>query len=109
MLFEIIAVPRFAKDAKKLSKKYPSLKEELKQLVQSLERQPVQGKNLGNNCFKIRLAIRSKNSGKSGGARIVTYVAVLDSIVYLLCIYDKSEQDDIGDKELQDILKGIDE
>ncbi len=108
MLFKIVAVPRFAKDAKKLSKKYPSLKEDLSQLVQSLERQPLQGKNLGNNCFKIRLAIRSKNSGKSGGARIVAYVTVLDSIVYLLCIYDKSEQDDIGDKELQDILKGID-
>jgi mRNA-degrading endonuclease RelE of RelBE toxin-antitoxin system len=107
MSFEIIAVPRFAKDAKRLSKKYPSLKAELNQLFQSLEINPQQGKPLGNFCFKIRLAIRSKNSGKSGGARIITYVAVRHSIVYLLSIYDKSAQEDISDKELQEILKEI--
>lgn len=29
---------------------------------------------LGKNCYKIRLKISSKNSGKSGGARIITHV-----------------------------------
>jgi mRNA-degrading endonuclease RelE of RelBE toxin-antitoxin system len=107
MSFEIIAVPRFVKDAKRLSKKYPSLKTELGQLFESLENHPQQGKSLGNFCFKIRLAIRSKNSGKSGGARIITHVAVRHSIVYLLSIYDKSAQENISDKELQEILQEI--
>ena len=107
MNFEVIAVPRFVKDAKKLSKKYPSLKEELRDLFNSLEVQPIQGKSLGNQCFKIRLSIHSKNKGKSGGARIITYVALLNSSVYLLCIYDKSEKEDISDKELREILKEI--
>ena len=107
MNFEVIAVPRFVKDAKKLSKKYPSLKEELRDLFNSLEVQPIQGKSLGNQCFKIRLSILSKNKGKSGGARIITYVALLNSSVYLLCIYDKSEKEDISDKELREILKEI--
>jgi len=53
------------------------------------------GVPLGNHCFKIRLAIESKNKGKSGGARVITYVQIIDKIVYLIAIYDKSESEDL--------------
>lgn len=81
MRFEIIVLPRFVKDSKKLSKKYPSLKENLFQLFETLAPTPKQGKYIGNQCYKIRLAIQSKNSGKSGGARVINYVVVMQSIV----------------------------
>jgi hypothetical protein len=48
---------------------------------------------LGNNCFKIRIAVASKGKGKSGGGRIITHFAIRDATVYLLSIYDKSEKD----------------
>lgn len=77
------------------------------ELVQELKEHPEQGASIGNNCYKIRLAIASKGNGKSGGARIITYLQVLQTTVYLLSIYDKSEKENILDKELIEILKYI--
>ena len=62
---------------------------------------------LGNDCYKIRMAITSKGKGKSGGARIITYVAVIQSNIFLLSIYDKSEAENISDKELKERLKKL--
>jgi hypothetical protein len=52
-----------------LAKKYPSLKNEFAELLESLEQDPEQGTNLVNNCYKILLAIASKGKGKSGGCK----------------------------------------
>ena len=82
-------------------------KKNFEQLIESLEQNPIQGKNLGNNCFKIRLAIASKKRGKSGGARVITNILIEESIVYLLSIYDKSDKENITEKELDELLKYI--
>ena len=73
-------------------------------LFESIQQQPEQGVALGNNCYKIRLAIASKGKGKSGGARVITYVQITQTNVFLLSIYDKSEVDNISDKELLELL-----
>ena len=62
----------------------------------------------GNNCYKIRLAIASKRKGKRGGARIITYVYHSGETVYLLTIYDKSEKEDLTEKELNKIISQLD-
>ena len=72
-----------------------------------LSADPFEGTPIGQNCYKIRLAISSKGKGKSGGARVITYVYVEGKIVYLLAIYDKSEQTDISDSELKSRMKSI--
>jgi len=77
-------------------------------LITSLEENPTQGTPLGNDCYKIRVAIKSKGKGKSGGARVITCVKVVDGFVYLLTIYSKGEKDSISDKELQELIKGLD-
>ena len=51
------------------------------------------------------MAIKSKGKGKSGGARIITCVKVLDNIVYLLTIYNKSEREKISDKNYSNLSK----
>lgn len=99
--------PLFDKQAKKLAKKYPSLKHDLAELLESLADKPDQGTALGNNFYKIRLAIASKAKGKSGGARVITYVKIAVTTVYLTAIYDKSEKSTISDKELELIFKLI--
>jgi hypothetical protein len=48
-----------------------------------------------------------KNKGKSGGARVITYVVVDDTVVFLLTIYDKSELDNISDIELKAMIKNL--
>ncbi|MDQ3535859.1 MAG: type II toxin-antitoxin system RelE/ParE family toxin [Bacteroidota bacterium] len=97
----------FERQAKKLFKKYVSLKKDLLTLVQQLKEDPEQGTALGNNCYKVRLAIDSKGKEKSGGARIITYIVVSKKNVYLLSIYDKSEKENLSDKELKELLKNI--
>lgn len=107
MSYNVIAVPVFKKELKKLVRKYPSLKSEFINLIESLCQNPTQGTSLGANCFKIRLSIASKGKGKSGGARIITCFLIQDETVYLLSIYDKSEKDSVSDKELAILLKHI--
>jgi mRNA-degrading endonuclease RelE of RelBE toxin-antitoxin system len=97
----------FEKQLKRLVKKYPSLKNEVIQLITSLKQNPEQGDSLENHSYKIRLAIASKGKGKSGGARIITHIIVAQTTVFLLSIYDKAEQDDISDKELDALVKMI--
>ncbi len=84
------------------------MKAEVLNLITSLEEDPTQGTPLGNDCYKIRLAIKSKGKGKSGGARVITCVKVVDGFVYLLTIYSKSEKDNISYKELQQLIDGLD-
>ena len=107
MSFNIIITPAFERDVKPLLKKYKSLKHDLAGLFESLENEPLQGKPLGKDCYKIRLAITSKGKGKSGGARVITCVKITTDKVFLLTIYDKSQTKDISDKELDDLLKLI--
>lgn len=107
MSFKVLTTSDFKRDAKPLLKKYKSLKNEIFDLITSLEEEPIQGTPLGNDCYKIRMAISSKGKGKSGGARVITCVKVVGGFVYLLTIYSKSEKENISDKELQELLKGL--
>lgn len=107
MNYKVKTIPKFEKELKRLVKKYPSLKNEYFDLVQSLKTSPQQGFPLGNHCYKIRIAILSKGKGKSGGARVITYLQVIESSVFLLTIFDKSEKENISDKELSELLNFI--
>ena len=107
MSYNIFSIPPFDKQLKRLAKKYPSLKSEFADLLESIEKKPEQGTALGNNCFKIRISIASKGKGKSGGARVITNLMISENTVYLLSIYDKSETDNLTDKEIKELLKFI--
>lgn len=107
MKYEVQSIPPFDRQLKRLAKKYHSLKKEFSALINSLETDPIQGQSLGNDCYKVRLAIASKQKGKSGGARVITNFIVSKKIVFLISIYDKSEKDTLTNKELQELLKDV--
>ena len=107
MSYKVKSINIFEKQAKKLIKKFPSLKNELLQLIDQLEDKPQQGTAIGKSCYKVRIAIASKGKGKSGGARLITNFVVTEKTVYLLSIYDKSEQENLTDKELEQLLMFI--
>lgn len=109
MIYKVKTIAVFEKQARKLIKKYTSLKVELLKLVNELKENPEQGTAIGKRCFKIRIAIASKGKGKRGGARIITNIVISETTVYLLSIYDKSEKENLTDKELEELLKAIDE
>ena len=108
MNFEIIITGSFDVKAKRLLKKFSSLREELTTLVHQLKEAPIMGSPLGHECYKIRLSIKSKGKGKSGGARVITCARIIKNTVYLLDIYDKSEQEDITKERLQELIKLVD-
>ena len=107
MNYNVIPVEKFKKAAKRLIKKYPSLKKELSELTSLLQSNPTAGTSLGNSTFKIRIAIKSKGVGKSGGARVITYVVTENKEIYLLTIYDKADLDSIDDTTLRKAIKSI--
>ena len=74
-------------------------------MIDSLKEEPKQGQPLGKDCYKIRLAIKSKGKGKSGGSRIISCVKIVAESVFLLSIFDKSDKESISDKELDKLLK----
>jgi mRNA-degrading endonuclease RelE of RelBE toxin-antitoxin system len=105
MSFKVTTVDSFEKQFKRLFKKYKSLKQEVEDLLVSLEIDPLQGDYIGDDCYKIRLGIASKGKGKRGGARVITCVKIVGETVFLLSIYDKSEKEDLEEKELDKLLK----
>jgi hypothetical protein len=105
MSYKVIPTIDFQRCAKPLLKKYPSLKNDLKVLFDSLIENPTQGILIRQDCYKIRLAISSKGKGKSGGARVVTFVKVVSERVYLLTIFDKSDKENITDADLDSYIE----
>ena len=107
MSYKIELTDNFKKEAKRLVKKYRSLKTEIANLITELETNPTKGTPLGNDIYKIRLAVTSKGKGKSGGVRLMSFVKVTNTTVLLFSIYNKGEKDSINDKEIIDLLKDI--
>jgi mRNA-degrading endonuclease RelE of RelBE toxin-antitoxin system len=107
MSYNVKTIDVFERQARKLIKKYNSIKQELMNLVIQLKENPTLGTSIRKDCFKVRMSIKSKGKGKSGGARIITNFVIADNTVYLLTIYDKSEKESLTDKELDELLRHI--
>lgn len=118
MNYKIIVIDNFKREAKPLIKKYPSLKGELEQLQAQLLENPRMGVMITENLYKIRLAVKSKGRGKSGGMRVITYVWEIsveivededkrETIIFLASIYDKSEEESISDKGIAKLIDEI--
>ena len=106
MSYNVQLTDNFIREAKKLAKKYASLPAELAELGKELSENPMMGTPLGNDVYKIRLSIASKGKGKSGGARIISFVKIIDKTVYLVSIYSKGDKETISSKEIEALLKG---
>ncbi len=109
MNYKVIPTPRFKRQAKKLLKKYSSLSAELLAFERDLMVNPAQGQSLGQNAYKVRVAVKSKGKGKSGGLRVITYLITEEQEIYLLTIYDKSEMENVDNKTLKEMIKEINE
>ena len=107
MGFKLIPTPPFERELKKLARRYSSIKKDISALAEELLLNPRIGTSLGSDCFKIRMAISSKGKGKSGGARVITYVQVLNESIFLIAIYDKSDIDNIAESAIRDRLKRL--
>ncbi len=108
----VTLTPRFESRYKRFSKKFASLESEIDTLIADLTETPTMGKALGAGLYKIRLAVESKGKGKSGGFRIVSYLVTAteeNTDIFLLTIYDKSEDSSINKETLLDMANELSE
>jgi mRNA-degrading endonuclease RelE of RelBE toxin-antitoxin system len=110
---KIVLTDEFRRQAKKLAKKHRSLGKDLQGLFDSLIVDPYQGDKIGESTYKVRLAIKSKGKGKSGGARVITYldIEIIDEVqdiaVNILTIYDKSQAESISSEFVKSMINEI--
>ena len=100
----------FAKEAKRLAKKYPSFKQDYEEFLDSIKENPLQGDEITKNIRKIRMAIISKGKGKSGGARVITFNILTDvqnGQVVLLLIYDKEDASTVKTNVVKQIVRDL--
>ena len=110
MGFRIVPTPTFAKSLKALVKRHKSMRADIEECTKSLEENPLQGAELIPGVRKIRMAIKSKGGGKSGGARVITYNVLTteqEGVVYLLEVYDKSEYSTVKEEVLKEMVKDL--
>ena len=100
----------FGKEAKRLAKKYPSFKQDYKEFLESIKDNPLQGDEISKNIRKVRMAIKSKGKGKSGGARIITFNILtqeLNGDIILLLIYDKEDASTVKTNVVKEMVRNI--
>ena len=114
MKYEFYSTQEFIKELKTLSKKYKGLKDDVKKLQEEFVANPNLGISLGDGLRKIRLNITSKNTGKSGGARVISHELLIEvgttdetKSVAFISIYDKSEYDTTDLDIIKKIVKNF--
>ena len=110
MSLEIVLTDYFKSGFKKLSKRHKSLADDLESFIRELRENPDSGVEIIPHVRKVRMAIKSKGRGKSGGARVITYDAYVsekNGTLYLVLIYDKANTDNVKKNVIEDIIKNI--
>lgn len=108
MSYSIKVTSNFAKEAKRLAKKYPTFKKDYEEFKNRLQENPLQGDELTPGIRKIRLAIKSKGKGKSGGARVITFNVLAEQqngMVVLVLIYDKSDFSTVDVNTVKELIR----
>ena len=95
MSYKVVVSTEFAKEAKRIAKKHVGIKADIANLIADLTINPMMGTELGHNFYKVRMSITGTNKGKSGGARIITYIILNQETVLLTEIYLKTEHDSV--------------
>lgn len=110
MANQVIPTELFEHKFKRLKKKFATLEQEMRDLIEALEISPTMGTSLGSGLYKIRLGSKSKGGGKSGGFRVITYLVneTEEGIdIYLIMMFDKSEESSIKKEILVKIVKQL--
>lgn len=99
----------FRKNIKRLRKRYPRIRQDVQPLIDQLIDSKTPGDQVPGTAhlvFKVRIANRDAQRGKSGGYRIIYYIRTAKRII-LLTIYTKSDQSNIGSDEISDLIRDL--
>ncbi|MBA4379969.1 MAG: addiction module antitoxin [Anaerolinea sp.] len=99
--------PEFKRNLRILSRKYRHIRSDIDPLLAELQEGITPGDQVTGMdfvVFKTRVKNRDAQKGKSGGYRIIYYLAVPERII-LVTIYSKTEQSDISTSQIRRILQ----
>ena len=106
---EIFYTDEFKKDLKKLTKKYPNIKQDLIPVIKLLSADEIIGDRVtgtGAKVFKIRIANSDLKKGKSAGYRLLYWLKTIDKTI-LLTVYSKSERVSMTAEEIKQIISSV--
>lgn len=104
MKLQVVEQELYRKAYKKLSKQYRHLQNDIDNFLNSINSKEDLGIELKSNIFKVRVKNSDKNKGKSAGYRLISYLAIIDSELHLLYIYDKSKLENLTEKEIDNLI-----
>ncbi len=104
MKLEVVEKSLYKKVLKKLAKRYRNIEKDVDDFLNAITTKEDLGIELKSNIFKARIRNSDKHKGKSAGYRLISYLAVIDSKLYLLYIYDKSQIENLSEKEIDSII-----
>ncbi|MEM9003376.1 MAG: type II toxin-antitoxin system RelE/ParE family toxin [Cyanobacteria bacterium P01_F01_bin.86] len=103
---QVEVAPTFKRNLRKLGKKYRSIQEDVKPVIEQLQQGLFAGDripDIGYEVFKLRIRNSDIQKGKSSGYRLIYYLKTADRVI-LLTIYSKSEQPDISAESIRQII-----
>jgi mRNA-degrading endonuclease RelE of RelBE toxin-antitoxin system len=110
MNYDVYLTETFQKSIKVLKKKYRHVKEDLVRKIRVLEKNstigdPIPGWN--KEIWKLRVASSDVKKGKRGGFRLIYFWKGREMKIYLLAAYFKGEKAEITKKEIENLLKEL--
>jgi mRNA-degrading endonuclease RelE of RelBE toxin-antitoxin system len=100
--------PEFKRNLRSLAKKYPGIRSDIAPVIEQISKGGLIGDQIPKtgtySIFKVRVKNSDSHKGKSGGYRLIYYIADANKIVFIT-IYSKTEQGDVSQALLWKILK----
>ncbi|WP_339136895.1 MAG: type II toxin-antitoxin system RelE/ParE family toxin [Candidatus Electrothrix sp. GW3-4] len=109
-MYSVKITDTFARETKKLAKKYRHIREDFLPLLDQLESGQFIGDAVAgfeNKVYKARVASSDQKKGKSGGFRVIYYIILNDKEILLLTVYAKSKQNDIKENHISEMIKSL--
>ncbi len=97
----------FTRSLRKLKKRFPSTGAEVKAAAISIANDEEPGDRISGTtypAYKVRLANKDANRGKSGGFRLIYYI-IIDEAAYLLVLYSKTERESYTAEEINQLIR----
>ncbi|MBE7469871.1 MAG: type II toxin-antitoxin system RelE/ParE family toxin [Anaerolineae bacterium] len=107
MSYKPVLATSFKRSIKRLEKRFRNVKNDVSNAIKVLVENPKLGVAIpgGNRVRKLRVQNSDLARGKSGGYRLLYCIEDQpEPTLYLLLLYFKSDQEDVTQKELQDLL-----
>ena len=110
MSYKVYLTETFQRSIKILKKKFRNAKGDIAGTIQMIEEDPTVGNPIprwNKEIWKVRIAGSDVKKGKRGGFRLIYLWKSGEITVYILAAYFKGDKQDISKKEIEEILKKL--